>query len=196
MRIRLMILSGLIGVFILFVGYEASSAESEGDKASFKIGAVNIRKVFENCQRTARYREKTLAERGKIEAELDKLVKEIEAERAGLQTLKVNSDDYMAQVKEILTKQAYLQAQQKFYEQQLPLKEQRMIEELYKDILQETGKVAKQKGLSLVFDKSEPNLPAPNFSRLELIISSHKLLYSDGCVDITDEVMAKVDGSN
>ena len=196
MRIRLMVLSGLIGVVILFAGYGASSAESEGEGVVLKIGVVNIRGIFESCQRSVRYREKTLAERGKIEAELSKLTKEIEAEKAGLQTLKVNSDDYMAQVKEILTKQAHLQAQQKFYEQQLPLKEQIMIEELYKDILRETGKISEQRGLSLVFDKSKPELPASSSSELTLIISSHKLLYSNGCIDITDEVMAKVDGGN
>ncbi|MHC4394704.1 MAG: OmpH family outer membrane protein [Planctomycetota bacterium] len=196
MKIRLMILICLTGVVILLAGYEANSAESQGDKESLKIGVVSIAKIIQNCQRITKYKEKTIAEQGKIDAELNRLTKEIEAETAGLRTLKVNSDDYMAQVKEIFTKQANLQAQQKFYEQQGPLKEQRMIEELYKDILHETGNIARQKGLAMVFEKSEPELPSQSYAELTTIIRTHKLLYSEGCVDITNDVMAKVDVIN
>ena len=72
-----------------------------------------------------------MAERSKVEADLDKLSKEIEADKAGLKTLKAGSGDYMNQVKEILTKQANSQAQEKFYEQQMTMKEQAMVESVY-----------------------------------------------------------------
>jgi len=67
------------------------------------------------------------------------------------------------------------------------------IEELYKEILQETREVAEQRGLDLVFEKSEPELPALSAKDLALAIRMHKLLYSGGCLDITDEVMARLD---
>ena len=195
MKIRTMVLSSLVGVIILAMCYEASAAKSKSKKAGLKIGVVSIRKIFRDCKKTAKYREETLAERNKIEAELEKLAREIEADRAGLKTLKTGSSDYLELVKQTLTKQAGLQAQQKFYEQQIALKEQKIFEEIYKDILLETGKAAKQKGLDLVFEKSEPELPAPTANELTLTISTHKLLYSGGCLDITDEVMARVDAS-
>jgi len=158
-----------------------------------RIGVVNVRKIFQDCKRNAGYREEVVAERGRIVAELDGLSREIEAERAGLKALREVSDDYMASMKEILEKQARLQSQQEFYKLRGEYKEKRWTEGLYKDILRATGEVAKQRGLDLVLEKDEVELPAPSANELMLTIRTHKLLYSGGCLDITDEVMARVD---
>ena len=157
-----------------------------------KIGVVSIRKIFRDCKRSAKYRQEAIAERQRVDADLAKLNNEIEAQKAGLKTLKIGSESYMAQVKEILEKQAILQAQQEFNKQQRALKEQRTTEDIYRDILRITGEVAKQKDLDLVFEKSEPELPALSPTELELSMGMHKLLYSNGCIDITDEVMARL----
>ncbi len=158
-----------------------------------KAGVVSIRKIFRDCKRSAKYRQESNAERQKIDAELTKLDNEIKAQNAGLKTLKIGSENYMAQVKEILEKQANLQAQQEYYKQQLALKEQRITEDIYGDILRITGEVAKEKGLDWVFETSEPELPAQTPTELELSMGMHKLLYGGGCLDITDEVMTRVD---
>ena len=126
-------------------------------------------------------------------AELEKLSKEIEAEKAGLKTLKSGSSDYMARVKGILEKQGSLQAQEEFHNQQMGLKEQRMIESLFKDVLQTISVVARERGLELVLEKSEPELPAPNTNELARTIGAHKVLYNAGEMDITDEVISILD---
>ncbi len=125
--------------------------------------------------------------------ELKKLEADIEADKAGLVTLKAGSSDYTEQVKEILVKQSTLQAHQKFYERQLELKEQRWTEELYQDILKATEEVAKEKGLTLVLENSRVELPALSSQDLMMTIRTNKVLYGDGSVDITDEVLKKVD---
>jgi len=163
-------------------------------KASLpKIGVVSIRKIFRGCKKSAKYRQEATAERQRVEAELVKLDNEIKAQKAGLRTLKVGSENYMAQVKEILEKQARLQAQQEFNKQQMVLTEQRITEDIYGDILRITGEIAKEKGLAFVFERSEPELPALSPTELELSMGLHKLLYSNGCIDISDEVMTRLD---
>jgi Skp family chaperone for outer membrane proteins len=162
-----------------------------GDR--LKIGVVSVPKIFQDCKRTVRYKEEAVAEWQRVNAELERLKAKVEAEREGLKTLKTGSSDYMALMKEVLTKQANLQVQQTFYEQQRVLKEQKMVEGLYKDILRETGEVAKQKGLDLVFERSEPALPALSPTELERAMGTHKLLYGGGCLDITGEVIARLD---
>jgi Skp family chaperone for outer membrane proteins/uncharacterized coiled-coil protein SlyX len=157
------------------------------------MGVVSIRRVFRDCKKTAQYREQSNAERQQLGAELAKLDNEIKAQREGLKTLKVGSENYMAQVKEILQKQASLQAQQEFHKQLRTLKEQQITESIYADILRVTGEIARQKGLELVFEASEPELPATSPTELELSMGTHKLLYGGGCVDITDEVISKLD---
>jgi len=193
MKIKMTVLSCLISAVILFMGYEYSRAESKADKRALRIGIVSVPKVLQDCKRSAKYRQETAAERDRIVAELQKLKAEVEAEEAGLKTLKPGSSDHMALMKEVLQKRAGLQAQQKFYEQQMALNERRMVEELYKDILRAISEIAGQKGLDLVFEKTEPEFPVPSAEELDRTISTHKLLYSSGCLDITGEVTVWLD---
>jgi len=193
MKIKVMALSVLIGIIVLSFAYERSAAESKTDPSSLKIGIVNVKKIFQDSKKHAGYMEQAMAERQKIEAQLDKLAKEIEADKAGIKTVKEDSSEYMEMVKEILENQAKLQAQQEFYKRQVEIKDQRWTEQFYADILRATGEVAKEKGLDLVFENGEPELPATSAEGLMMAIRTHKLLYTGGCIDISGDVIARLD---
>lgn len=158
-----------------------------------KVGVVSILKVFRDCKKNEKYRQSAVAEQVKTEAELGKLSKEIEAEETGLKALKAGSDDYLARAKQILMERASLQAQQEFYKQRGMLKEQQWAEEVYKDILKIIAEVAKEKGIDIVLERDEPEFPTSNYTELMTVISTHKVLYSSGCEDISDEVLARLD---
>lgn len=175
-------------------GADKPAAASDGK--CLKIGVVSVRKIFQDCKRNIKYRQELSSERDKIEAELEKLSKEIDADKASLKTLKQGSADYTAMMKEILEKQGKLQAQQEFYKRQMDIRESQVIENLFKDVLKATSDVAKAKGLDLVLERSEPDLPASSANELTLTISTHKVLYDAGCPDITDEVLTKVDSNS
>jgi Skp family chaperone for outer membrane proteins len=192
MKVKTTVLVCLVVSIVLPMTVEYSRADSKAPKP-VEIGVVSILRIFQNCRQGEKYREAAVEERTKTEAELEKLSKEIEAEEAGLRTLKAGSDDYLTRVKQILTRKASLQAQQEFYKQQAALKEQQWAEKVYKDILRATAEVAKKKGLDIVLEKDEPEFPLSNYSELMTVISTHKVLYSSGCVDISDEVMARLD---
>ncbi|MCK4913536.1 MAG: OmpH family outer membrane protein [Planctomycetes bacterium] len=193
MKIKITIISCLIAAAVLVMGAKEEKTESQSAQiAVMKIGVVNVREIFQNCKRNESYRQQATAEQDKIIAELEKLAKEIEAEKAGLKTLKVGSSDYMELMKELMSKQANLQAQQEFYKQQIELKDQQWTEKLYEDILRQTAIVAEQNRLAVVFEKDEIDLPAANANDLMLTIRTHKILYSGGAEDITAEVMEKL----
>ncbi len=158
-----------------------------------RLGVVSIQRAFLECKRNAKYMERAEAEQRSLEAELNKLRKEIEAAEAGLRTLKAGSPDRLSQVKELLDKRAEYETQQKFFKFQIELKDQQWSEQLYRDILRRTGEVAKEKGLDLVLEMSEPSFPAGSAEELRLTIRTHKLLYGGVCQDITEEVMARLD---
>jgi Skp family chaperone for outer membrane proteins len=187
--IWLAIASGLLVCFE--VGFV--SAAPEAVKSNFKIAVVDIQKIFQNSKTVSKYRDESITEQNKIEADLDKLSKEIEADKAGLKTLKTGSSDYMAQAKEILLKQANLQAQQKFYEQQVAMKQQQMVEKTYQQILEQVKKVADEKKLDVVLTKDELDFPAMSLNEATMMIRTRKVLYCGGCTDITDEVLAALD---
>jgi Skp family chaperone for outer membrane proteins len=181
-----MIMSGLI---------VNALAEKAADNKCLKIAVVSVRKIFQDCKRNTRYRQEMSAERDKLEKELDSLSKEIDADKSKLKMLKPGSADYLTGMKGVFEKQGNLQAKQEFFKRQVDLREQTVIEQLFKDVVKATSEVAKEKGIDLVLEKSEPDLPATNSNELTLTISTHKVLYSSGCEDITDAVMTKVDAN-
>lgn len=177
----------------LQVQKEIHRAELKQSSTGLKVAVVSIRKIFQQCQRGASYREEVTAEQNRVIAELEKLSREIEAEKAGLRTLKEDSSDYMALAKELFEKQANYQARQEFYKQQIELKDKLWTKGLYQDILRIAGEVAKEKGLDLVFREDEVDFSETNTTELGLAMRVQKLLYSGGCLDITDEVTARLD---
>lgn len=193
MKIKAVVLSCLVCAVVLFVGYEYSQAQPKADKPTSKIGIVSVRKAFRNCKRNSKYREQAIAEQVRIKAEEEKLSKEIEAQEAGLKALKVGSSDQLAQYKELLDKRAALEVQRQFNNQQRALKDRQWTEGLYKEILRITGELAQQKGLELVLEVDEPEFPVESGDELMMTLSTHKVLYSRGCLDLTDEVVGRLD---
>jgi Skp family chaperone for outer membrane proteins len=185
--VLVMVLSG----FIVSAG-TVGAADSKG----LKIGVVSVRKIFQDCKRNTKYRKEMTAERDKLEQELESLSKDIDASKSKLKMLKQGSADYLSGMKDVFDKQASLQARQEYFKRQMDMREQAAVEQVFKDVLKATSEVAKEKGLDIVFEKSEPDLPAANNNELTLTISTHKVLYSSGCEDITDAVMAKVDANS
>ena len=193
MKFKSLIFGLLIATLFGFACYEYSWAQAGSDDDGFKVGIVSVREIFEKGKRNTNYREQAQAEQQKLIAELEKLEKEIDAQRAGLKTLVRGSEDYLELSREIMEKEANLQAQQEFYKQQLALKDQKWTEDLYKDILAAAKEIADAKGLDMVFESDQITLPAPSANELMLTIRTHKILYYKDALDITDEVMEKVD---
>ncbi len=193
MKTKAVVLYCLTGVIVLFAGHEYSSAKPKDDKAVANIGVVDVRRVFRDCKRNAKYGADALAEQARLDAELEKLSKEIDSQKAGLKALKPGSSDYLAQIKELLQKQAKLEANRQFNNQQRALKDQRWTEGIYVEILKIISALAEQKRLDLVLQKDVAEFPTESPDELMMTLSTHKLLYSGGCLDITDEVMAQLD---
>ena len=193
MKASTVALGCLIGMVVLAMGYEYSQAQPEAAGPSSKIGVVSVQRVFRDCKRSARYNAEVLAEQSRTTAELQRLSKEVEASKAGLNAFKRGSSDYLAQLREVFDKQGKRDAEQEYRMQQKAVKYQRWVEEVYVDILRRVGEVAKQKGLDLVVERDEVEFPALSVDSAMLAIRTHKVLYSGGCLDITDEVIALLD---
>lgn len=193
MKARTVVLGCLTCMVVLLLGYEYSLAQPKPNTPSSRIGVLSIRKIFRNCKANNRYMEKMVAEKNKTDVEEDKLSKEISAQEAGLKTLVPGTNDHLAQAKELFEKRAQLEAMQQFNRQQRVLKERRWTEELYKEILRITNELAKEKGLDLVLERAELEFPMPSTEEFVTILNTHKVLYSDGCVDISDEVTVRLD---
>ncbi len=182
-------------VIILTASYQCAGAKSKKQKDTTKIAVVNLRSIFQDCKKSQEFKNQLTAEQQKAEGQMDKLVKEIEAIQADINTRKIGSSDYMDLTRQVMEKKAALEARQEYLQRELAFKEQVWTEALYTKILETIGEVAKEKELEMVFEKDQIELPAPNPTELMLAIRTHKLLYSAESLDITPEVLAAVDAA-
>lgn len=192
MKSRTLITVSIIAAVLFIYGFETSQGQSEDTLTLSKIGIVNMSEVFEKSQRNEDYVQELESERQDIISRLDELQNEIETARSGLQTLKQGSEDRMERVKQLMEKEAKLKAQKEFYKQKLELKNQKWTEDLYEDVLGVVNEVASEKDLELVLEDSPVSLPAANSNELMLSIRTNKVLYSEGCVNITQDVIERL----
>lgn len=191
MKTRMILLVCLISAVIFFISQPYSAAQQ--NQSTINIGVISVDKVLRECKATANFRERMNTENAQRKAEMEQLSLEIQALDAGLRSgaLVVGSEDYFKQHLDLAKKQANLQALTDYYPQQQNAEQQIWTQQLYQKILKATKELAVEKGLPLVIERSEPDFSVQR--DLGLIISTHKVIYSGGCVDITNEVLDKLD---
>jgi len=179
----------LISIVLMMIVYDSNGKESKPQDTTPRIGVVRIRAVFKDCKKNNDHQKQLTAEQGRMIAELEKLSKGVEALKADLMTRKPGSSDHSNLMLQIMDKQAQLGSRKDFYQQQIVLKDQRWTEQLYKEILEIVGQVAKTKELDMVLAKEELDFPTASQTELMLAIRTHKLLYSADGLDITKDVV-------
>lgn len=186
--------SVLIGALALFAALEYGPAEAQTAGAPMRIGVVSVRNVFNGSKRQVQYQALLMKQQSQARVRLEDLTKEIETEEAEFKTLKEGTADYMQQLQAVLDKRAKLEGQKEYLKQQRLLENKKWTEDLYQDVLRITREVAKEKGLDLVLERTEPQFPVSS-DELMAALGTHKVLYDGGCVDLTNEVIARLDAT-
>jgi Skp family chaperone for outer membrane proteins len=194
MKGRTVVMTLVVCAIALLATRQYGRAESQPAAASCKIGIVSVRGALNGSRKYTQYRALALKRQSQARAQLEALTKESESAEAELKTLKPGTPDYMKQLQAALEKRAKLDSQQEYLKQQRALEDKRSMEELYQEVLGIVKDLAKEKGLDLVLEKTEPEFPIST-EEWVLTFSSHKVLYDGGCVNLTNEVIARLDAS-
>jgi Skp family chaperone for outer membrane proteins len=193
MKFRTMVLGCLVCAIILATGYEYLQAQPNVTGPASKIGVVSVHRALRNCQATIKFTESLRAEQEKMLKEEDTLTKEGKALADSLKAYKQDSSEYMKQLQEMVRKQSELKAVQEINPRRSRLKQMQWTQKIYKEILRITKELAAEKGLTLVLGADEPEFPFQSYDQLVMTLSTHKVLYNNGCVDLTNEVIAGLD---
>lgn len=141
--------------------------------AELKVGYVNVAKVFDGYERTRTF-DASLEKRGRQkEAELEGRMGELKKLRQGLELL--NDDAREAKTKEVEEKADELQRFRANTARDLRRERDKIAQEVLKEIQQGIEEYAKANGFSLILDR-----------RL--------VLYGQPAFDVTDEVLAQLNG--
>jgi Skp family chaperone for outer membrane proteins len=184
--------SFLVCILVSLAVLEHGRAASPATGPASKVGVVSMREVFKASTKHKQYSSQAMARQARARTQLDDLRKALEGEEVELKGLKQGTADYVQQLQSVLDKRAKMQSQQEFLKQQSVLEDKKWLEDLYQAFARATGVIAKEKGLDLVLERTEPEFPIPS-EELMTTLYMHKVLYAGGCVDLTGEVTARVD---
>ncbi len=195
MKIKMIVLICLFGFGLLFLNYSYSSAQS-GIPMS-RIGTVDIQAVSDQCSAMKAYTEKVKADIQKLTNGEDKLKIAIQSLQNDIDSgaYKIGSQEYFDKFRDLTGKQAELKNLQDYNSQEQSLKTQLWKMDLYKKIITIANDIGKEKELYLVLAVEEYNLSpqkAEDLSNFPNVVRSHKVLYSGGCIDLTKEVIEKL----
>jgi len=185
--------SGLaVCVLVSLAVMERGRAAAQPTSPAVKIGVVSMREVFKGSKKHMQYSNQAMTRQAQSRAQLENLRKDAEGEEAELKTLRQGTADYTQQLQVVLDKRARMQSQQEFLKQQSVMEDKKWLEDLYQAFAKAARDVAKEKGLDLVLERTEPEFPVPS-EELMTTLYMHKVLYAGGCIDLTGEVTARVD---
>jgi Skp family chaperone for outer membrane proteins len=193
MKFKMMVLGCLVCAIILATGYEYLQAQPNATGSTLKIGVVSVHTALRNCQATIKFTERLKAEQEKMISEEKTLATEGQALADSLRVFKPDSTEYMETFQKMVQTQSMLKALQETNPRRSRLKQMQWTQKLYKEILRITKELAAKKGLTLVLATDEPEFPFPRYEELVMTLSTHKVLYNNGCVDLTSEVRAQLD---
>jgi Skp family chaperone for outer membrane proteins len=182
------------GVVLLVLMFNLGINAQQGTPADSlqRVAVVSVMSVIQNSQANAKHIAALNVEQDKMLREQTKEEDDLKAEAKILNTMIDGTDDFLKQKLKVFNKQAALQAKAEYNKQYLQSKDMRWRSQLYKNILAAVSKVAEAKGLTMVFERTEPSFPIPS-EGFAVTVSTHKLIYSKGCLDITADVIAEID---
>jgi Skp family chaperone for outer membrane proteins len=192
MKFKTMVLGCLAGAIILATGYEYLQAQPNVT-GPVKIGIVSVGRALRDCKATIEFRKGLIAENEKMAIEENRLSQEGKALADSLKAYKSNSSDYIERLQEMVRKQSELKALQEINPRRSALKQMQWTQKIYREILRITRELGAKKGLTLVLGADEPEFPFQRYDELVMTLSTHKVLYHNGCVDLTIEVVAQLD---
>ena len=193
MKFKMMVLSCLVCAIILATGYEYLQAQPNVTGSAVKIGVISVHTALRNCQATLKFRERLIAENKKMAEEENTLATDGKVLADSLRAFKADSSEYMETFQKMVRTQSELKALQEVNPRRRALKEMQWTQKIYKEILRITKELSAKKGLTLVLGADEPEFPFQRYEELVMTLSTHKVLYNNGCVDLTSEVVAQLD---
>lgn len=182
-------LAACVAMFLTRVGAQAPAAAA-GPKGT--VAVCDVVTVFNNYQR-AKDLSAEFQERAKKLAAQDKqkfqVIQEVEKV---LDALKPGSKSYEGQLQK-WEKLSFERATWSRLRKQVNIREhRRLTEEMFKEILDMTEKVAKERRYELVIQKDNVELTSQTTTELLSKIAQRKCLYAAKSIDITDVVLKRV----
>jgi Skp family chaperone for outer membrane proteins len=163
------------------------------------FAVVNPAKVFNEMQETKDLKQKMEADRKVLEDDEKKKAQDVEEARKARALFNEGTPEFSAKNQEFLKKALDLRVWQELTRAELGRQQKQQMKSLFEKIEAAATEVAKAKNIDLVIVEQRadfpPDLDQINVDQLRALINQRSVLYKSDKVDITNDVIAKVDAN-
>jgi Skp family chaperone for outer membrane proteins len=176
---------------VLFAAGEAR-AEEPASPAVPKIGFVNLKKIFDEYERSATF-EKEINDFKNAEAEkLEKTKKKVEELQKELDLIRKNSKEWFKIQMDIVRKKKELETDEKLSSLEIKRRLLKASEEIYQDIIDQIKEYAEAKGYALILKIESGRIESDSEVQFMLKVNSRGVLFYKEDLDITDEIVREL----
>lgn len=144
----------VVSCFVVAGACLALPANAQDTGSAYKIGVVNMREVFQQYNRQKTEYEKLKADQQAKQAEIDKISNEIEAEKKEYDAQKATMTPEQLEQKELAIKSKFstYQAEFKKLQDEIDLKERKLLKDLFQEITTAVQEVGQAENYHLILE--------------------------------------------
>lgn len=182
-----------MGLGVMIGIWRDASAAPGSAKLDGPIGVVDMVKVFNDNEQWKAINAGLTKKRQAQEGEVEKLKEQIAAKQKQLDAYHPDSPDWIKCSEELLSLNTKAEVWARMEKARTERLKKAWVEKNYTDVTKAIADVAKRHGLALVLTKEEIETNTEDSSRLFAQIINRKVVYHDPGLEITNEVLKKVD---
>lgn len=184
-----------VGALLLNRTFAAPQTTTMPVAQATSVAVCDVLAVLARCERAKMLSEKFAGQLKNIEAQAKQNEQKLRDAEQSLEELAVGTDDYERQYQaisgmavgfDIRNKTARANIKRKYYIATLSL---------YKEITDTVAELARQRGIDIVIYRDGRAMGGRSVQELQRQMSGRKILYATGRLDITDEVLKKVNAA-
>lgn len=184
-------------VFTAVIAWSLTAADNKaaqpaGSRGPSRVGVVDLVRVFNEFEQTKVLNAEIDKYKAKLGEEKVQREEKIDTERKTLQTFAPDSADYQRRAREVRKMMIEYRAWLETEQQNLTDEHRRWIERTYDMVTQTTAAVAQARSIDVVITKEDLDRSVSDTTVLLKQILNRKVLYSNPDLDITNEVMQRL----
>lgn len=188
---------GVVVAMMAAVVWMASTGLNQAQQAGgagphTKVGVVDLVRIFNEYDQTRVLNDKMRELQLELSRERDSKEAEIQQERSALDALNPNTPAWVKKRKDIRTMVFDLRVWEMTEQDNLQENHRFWVKRTYRSIITEIGNIAKQQGYDLIITEDDVDLDVQDTKVLIQQLINRKVVYADGTVDITRDVLTNL----
>ena len=176
---------------------DAQPPQRQAAAAGSGIGVIDVPRVLQDSALGKQLQARGQGRQAELQATLEQLQRQIQEEQSALAQLREGTEPYEAKADDIRELLATARVRQELSQEEIARLTRDSIIEVYEQMEQAVAEVARERGLDVVIrtaggDRPE-DLRSVNPQQLGPLLNAQNVIYHSAGVDVTGEVVAKMD---